>query len=173
MSVPAPVDLIAPAASSAAQQPPSASWTEYAAHIGTPLLWPLGALAFVVLGVFAWRALRARTPERELDRAFHRVAHKLGLSTMERLAVQRAAAAAGVSSPATLLLSDRALQQAAFAFVRSGADKTERKALDSLMRRRGVIPEDALPAGAVLPRLAGGDADRPKPAPKPRLNAVA
>ncbi len=77
--------------------------------------WPLilavlGALVFSALTIYLW--MRSREPAEPEERAFRRLASRMGLSEREREAVRAAAAAHGEATPAALLLSPSALQQA-------------------------------------------------------------
>jgi len=70
----------------------------------------LGALVFSGLTIYLW--MRAREPSEPEERAFRKMAGRMGLSDRERDIVRAAAVAHGDTTPAALLLSPSALRDA-------------------------------------------------------------
>ncbi len=70
----------------------------------------LGALLFSALTIYLW--MRSREPAEPEERAFRRLASRMGLSEREREVVRAAASAHGSATPASLLLSPSALRDA-------------------------------------------------------------
>lgn len=171
MNASAPVDLVSAASESPTEGgtlEASAGYAQTLREVGGPLMLPgIATIGVIVLGVVVLK-LGRKVKADALDRAFDSIASRIGLTPEEQQAVRRAAKSAGVASPTTLLLSDRALQQAVFAFVRSGPTKDERQTLDALLRKRGVIPPPLPLKHRVSEHLLSGT----KPA-KPGFSAVA
>ncbi|MEZ6243742.1 MAG: hypothetical protein R3B57_11955 [Phycisphaerales bacterium] len=70
----------------------------------------LGAVLFSGLTIYLW--MRAREPSEPEERAFRKIAGRMGLSDRERDLVRAAAAAHGEATPSALLLSPSALKAA-------------------------------------------------------------